>query len=247
MPENAGWDPNWWRSERALSIERKAAAALAEAEAMAGDSFLIVTEGEVTEPTYFDQFRRALHLSAVKVVVRPGDASDARQVIETAARLAQRQIDRATRGVLAINEPTKFDQVWAVLDTDVPERKRIWPDIVALAGQRNVRLAASTPCFEFWLLLHRRYTTAPLRNGDAAKAAVHAEIGDYSTNQEIARNAIAQILPSWPDAVVHAGRVRRYHRDAASDPPANPSTEVDRLATALNYSAPEFARKLKPA
>ena len=198
------YDPDWWKAAKALSLGHKEAAELAAAEALAGDSFLIVTEGVVTEPEYFIQLRVSLRLAAVKVVVEPGDASDARHVIETAARLAQRQLKRAAKGRLGVDEPAAFDQVWAVLDTDVSQRHRRWPDIVQLAEQRNVRLAYSTPCFEFWLRLHIRETAEPLLNGDTAKAILRKEIGEYSTNQEVAQSAIAGLLPNWPDAVLRA-------------------------------------------
>jgi len=247
MPDDVDWDPNWWRKEKALSIERQAAEAEAAALALAGDSFLIVTEGTVTEPIYFKALRAALHLSAVKVVVVPGDASDARHVIDSAVRRAENLERRAKRGDLGIDEPMKYDQVWAILDTDVPERLQRWPDIVAYAAAKNVRLASSTPCIEYWLLLHVRHTTAPLVNGTAAKNALKEEIGVYSTNEDTTRVAIANLLPTWPTAVQRAMQVREYHTAAATSAPANPSTEVDRLAAALNYSAPIYARKVHPS
>lgn len=247
MSDPSAYDPNWWRAARALSLERREREAEAAATALAGDSFLIVTEGVVTEVCYFEQLRAALQLSAVKVVVEPGDASEARHVIETAARLAQEQRDRAARGQLAMDEPSSYDQVWAVLDTDVSERHRRWPDILTLAAQRGVRLASSTPCFEYWLLLHLAHTTAPLANGTAAKARLADELGDYSTNEAASQAALKKILPAWPTAVKRAEQARQYHLDACTASPANPSTEVDRLATALNCSAPVHARKIHPS
>jgi hypothetical protein len=246
MADDVDWDPNWWRAAKALSIERKAEAAEAAARALAGDSFLIVTEGTVTEPIYFKALRAALHLSAVKVVVEPGDATDARQVVDSASRRAISLEKRAARGGLAIDEPMKYDQVWAVLDTDVPERHNHWPEIVAYAAARNVRLAYSTPCFEFWLLLHIRFTTAPLQNGATAKSVLKEAIGEYSTNEATTQAAVTNLLAHWPTAVERGGQVRQYHIDAATPPPANPSTRVDRLVLALNYSAPVHARRLHP-
>ena len=45
-------------------------------------------------------------------------------------------------------------------------------------------------------------------------------------------------------AALHAEQVRQHHETAGTPLPANPSTEVDRLARALNDSAPEHLRKL---
>jgi hypothetical protein len=51
-------------------------------------------------------------------------------------------------------------------------------------------------------------------------------------------------IDKWPEAVVHAERVRIYHHEAGTKWPANPSTEVCALVRALNDSAPAHLRKL---
>jgi hypothetical protein len=249
MSEDCAWNPNWWLEAKAASLERKRRTVAAAGLAKPGDAFLIVTEGTVTEPVYFDLLLRDLQLSIVRIKVQPGDASDPRHVIRTAEREAKEQVRKARKGVLGINEPPKFDHVWAVVDTDVAVRNQIWNDVYQLAIAKKVTLAHSTPCFEFWLLLHLvDFTTrADLVNGDAAKSAVKNALGrDYSTNEETAKEAIATFISKWPESVGHAEQVRRHHRNAATPQPANPSTEVDRLVRAMNDSAPEHLRKLRP-
>jgi hypothetical protein len=229
-------------------LVRKRLAAAASLLAKPGDAFLIVTEGTVTEPVYFDLLLCDLQLSVVRIKVQPGDASDPRHVIRTAEREAKEQIRKAKKGVLGINEPPKFDHVWAVVDTDVAVRMGFWNDVQQFAKSRKVTLAHSTPCFEFWLLLHLvGFTTrADLVDGDAAKSAVKHALGrDYSTNEETAKEAIASFISKWPESVGYAERVRRHHHDAATPQPANPSTEVDRLVRAMNDSAPAHLRKLR--
>ena len=247
MSEDAEWDPLHWLKAKELSLERKAAA-VAAASAQPGDAFLIVTEGTVTEPVYFELLLGALELSRVWVRVMPGDHSDPRHVIRTADRIALEQQRKAEKKLLGIGEPEDFDHVWAVIDTDVAVRDGIWNDVQQLAAARAVTLAHSTPCFEFWLLLHlveHATTRGDLQNGDAAKAAVKKALGrEYSTNEETAREAIGFFIGEWPKAVVHAELVCRQHETAATPTPANPSTEVDRLVRALNDSAPEHLRKL---
>lgn len=53
----------WWKAKE-ISLARKAEAALRPACARPGDSFLIVTEGSVTEPVYFELLRESLQLSS---------------------------------------------------------------------------------------------------------------------------------------------------------------------------------------
>ena len=247
MSEDCGWNPNWWLEAKAASLERRRRAVTAAALAKPGDAFLIVTEGTVTEPVYFDLLLRDLQLSVVRIKVQPGDASDPRHVILTAEREAKEQARKARKGILGINEPPKFDHVWAVVDTDVAVRRGFWNEVRQLAAARKIKLAHSTPCFEFWLLLHiAGYTTrANLVDGDTAKSAVKHALGrDYSTNEEVAKKVIPTFLAKWPEAIGHAEQVRRYHQDAATPVPANPSTQVDLLVRALNDSALEHLRKL---
>jgi len=248
MNEDTGYDPNWWRAAKALSLDRSKRQAALAAEAKPGDAFLIVTEGTVTEPVYFDLLLRDLHLSAVSIKVQPGDGTDPKRVVLTAEREANEQRRKARKGLLGIHEPAKFDHVWAVVDTDVAVRNRIWNDVKQLAIARKVKLAHSTPCFEFWLLLHFGFTTrADLVDGAAAKRAVKDALSrDYPTNKETAKQAITTFFPKWPEAVGHAEKVRRHHESARTPEPANPSTEADRLVRALNDSAPEHSRKLRP-
>lgn len=250
MSEDCASDLNWWRKKKAASLERKRRVVAATALAKPGDSFLIVTEGTVTEPVYFELLLRDLQLSVVRIKVKPGDHSDPRHVISTADREAKEQLSKVRKGLLGISEPAKFDHVWAVIDTDVAVRMGIWNDVQQLAAARKVTLAHSTPCFEFWLLLHiAGFTTqSGLVDGDTAKSAVKHALGqDYSTNEEVAKKVIATFLAKWPEAVGHGEQVRRHHVDAASPQPANPSTEVDRLVRAMNDSAPGYLRQLKPA
>ena len=248
MNENDGYNPNWWREAKAASLERRKRETAASALVKPGDSFLIITEGTVTEPTYFDLLLLDLQLSTVRIKIQPGDASDPRHVIKTAEREAKAQIRRAKKGMLGVNEPSKFDHVFAVVDTDVAIRNGIWNDVQQLAAGRKVKLAHSSPCFEFWLLLHiSGYTTrADLINGDTAKRAVTHDLGrDYSTNEKVAREVMPSFIGNWPQAVSHAQQVRRYHLEAGTVQPANPSTEVDVLVRAMNDSAPEHLRKIR--
>lgn len=248
MRDARDYNPDWWRDAKAASLARRQRQA-SPAAAQPGDAFLIVTEGTVTEPEYFRQLRSALRLSTVHIKVQPGDRSDPLHVIETASREARAQIRRAKQGVLGIDEPEMFDHIWAVIDTDVAVRQGRWNDVVQRAAARKVTIAPSSPCFEFWLLLHLTYTTrTDLVDGERAKAVVEQALGqEYSTSKEGTKKAIAALLPTWRQAVVHAERVCRYHEKAATPEPANPSTRVGQLVSALNDTAPEHVRKSKLA
>ena len=237
----------WWKHEEEAKLVRRAEAAANSAGVKLGDTFLIVTEGTVTEPVYFDLLLKDLGLDSVTVCVVPGAASHPKHVIGTAAKIVKDRAQRYKKGLLANHESPTFDHVWAVIDTDVAQRESIWHDIKNLAEQRKVKLAHSTPCFEFWLLLHLGYTTrGDLYNGTVAKGAVKEMLGrEYSTNKATAQEVLPDIVKNWPEAVVHGERVLTHHSEACTPPPANPSTWVCTLVRALNDCAREDRRKLK--
>jgi len=238
----------WWQAQKELSLTRKAVKPSRTACARPGDSFLIVTEGEVTEPVYFELLRESLQLGTVKVKIQPGSASYPKHVINSAADEVTALSKRVKKKLIAINEVEKYDHVWAVIDTDVAVRQGIWPDVQQLAVSRRVKLAHSTPCFEFWLLLHIvGYTTrADLLNGTLAKKAVEDALGQkYSTNAETAKIVIPTFFPKWPEAFKHAQSVRDHHVAGGTPPPGNPSTDVDHLVCALNDAATEHNRGIE--
>jgi hypothetical protein len=230
---------DWWKAEKAASLERKEAQSkLANRKANRGDTFLIVTEGTVTEPIYFKTLVQDLKLGSVSVKVIPGRASDPRHVIETAAQVAKDQFRKAKSGNLSNHDPQKFDHVWAVIDTDVASRLKFWNDVTQLAAAKKVKLAHSTPCFEFWLILHYGFTTrTDLVNGNRAKQAFKELCGEYCTNDKAAEKVFSELIQRWPEVVKHAKGVREHHVQACSVIPYDPSTDIDLLVEALAHSA----------
>lgn len=235
-----------WYKARELSLERRAQSALRAAFASPGDSFLIITEGTVTEPVYFELLRESMQLSTVTVKVIPGKHSDPRHVIQSAADEVKALARRVKKKKVAVTELEKFDHVWAVIDTDVATRQGFWNDVVQKARDLKIRLAQSTPCFEYWLLLHLSMTArGDLIDGDTAKRAFRAEFGrDYTTNRDTTVEAFKILLHDWPKAVKNAQQVRHHHTTGATPPPANPSTDVDSIVCALNDSQPPHLRKM---
>lgn len=236
----------WWEQRAQKSSERRSAEAQENAPAQPGDSFLIVTEGTVTEPVYFEELRQSMELSQVKVKVMPGEASDPRHVIRSAAREVENLARLAKKKCTSLTELESYDHVWAVIDTDVAERKGFWNDVVQLASAKSVKLARSTPCFEYWLYLHLKYSTkATFTNGAAAKKAVKDELGeDYSTNRKVAEEVFPRrFIPHWRTAVENCRTCRKHHETGGTPSPANPSTDVDLLVTALECAMPLYTRE----
>jgi len=97
------------------------------------------------------------------------------------------------------------DHVWLVFDDD--NRQDFWP-VVQRAQGIGYRVAWSSLCFEFWLLLHHQHTTATdhtpdqvaarLRRADPAygKGLDNADWQDYVSKRAVAI-ANAQRVAAW--------------------------------------------------
>src|ERR1039457_414615 len=113
--------------------------------------FLIVCEGEVTDPDYFDDMRR-MERGIIELEIAPGGVP--KTVVERAVFMKKQSERDAKRRK---DENHRYDSVWCVFDIDehpfVPEAKQ--------QTQANaINIAVSNPCFELWFLLHFQDQTA---------------------------------------------------------------------------------------
>jgi hypothetical protein len=133
-----------------------------------------------------------------------------------------------------------FDEIWIVFDTDVITSQKL-NDGIAYAHSKGIRIASSEPCFEFWLLLHERYTTAVMPKCADVIPYLEKFLGwkNYSRDGKKEADARALMEPLVGKerlnvAVSNALSVRKYHECGGTKFPANPSTDVDLLIKAIN-------------
>jgi hypothetical protein len=180
---------------------------------------LIVCEGIKTEPFYFKGLRLHHRLSNAHIHITPAEGSDPMSIIAFAeARLPD------------------YDRIFCVFDRDGHQRYEDAVHRVAqsAAGQAG-KLSAITswPCFEIWLLLHFRYSAAPINragkrsSGDRALAELIRWMPEYRKGLEA---VYALLVSKMPVAVRHAGQLERENRRTGSD---NPSTRVHELVQYL--------------
>ncbi|MCD6498657.1 MAG: RloB domain-containing protein [Deltaproteobacteria bacterium] len=106
---------------------------------------LIVCEGLVTEPEYFEWLKDYARNPLLKIeIVKAGGTASL--VVKTAI---ERMAEKGTKS--SKKRESGFDEVWAVFDRDYHPH---FDDAVAKAEQNDIQCATSTPCFELWLLLH---------------------------------------------------------------------------------------------
>ena len=112
-------------------------------------SFLIVCEGEKTEPDYFKAFR--MTAATIKAV---GQAMNTITLVNKAISI--READQKRKRV--------YDQCWVVFDKDNFPAKD-FNQAIQLAEKNGFRVAYSNQAFEYWFLLHYNlYTGAIHRN-----------------------------------------------------------------------------------
>lgn len=195
---------------------------------------LIVTEGEKSEPKYFEHFRTRQNNVEVRVVPnsKNGSKTDYLNLIRKASRICKDD-DLS---------PRSGDSVWIVADGDVnyqaadaiKKKNEALTQARATAEKEAYSLLISNPCFELWYLLHLRYTTAHLPDYDAVKKALEqAGIKDYEKHNDLYEQLASETI----EAIKRAKRLETHQLENGFTLPlgidANPFTEVYRLVEKL--------------
>jgi len=202
---------------------------------VSSDAFLIVTEGEVTEPEYLNALVSALRMSAIDVeVAHSTTGSDPFSVVAHAEkRVTQQRRD-------ARNNPAvvPYDQIWVVFDREGINDGRDWQNAIYQAEAKGFKVALSNPSFEFWLLLHFVYTTAQFEDSAAVERRLKKENKGYAKiHGQVDYASI--YLPLIEVSVLNSRKVRVDHDKTGAD---NPYTAVDKLVVALNRAVQKHNR-----
>lgn len=183
------------------------------------DYVLIVCEGSKSEPSYLRALRTAYRLSNANIEITPADGTDPMSVV----RYAEARM-----------EP--YDRVYCVFDRDghanYDEALRHVKD--SKAGRAG-KLAAITswPCFEVWLLLHFRFSTAAFvamgrrSSCDRAVNELKEHLPKYAKGYA---SVYADTSHHLATAIAHGKRLEKYCSDCGSD---NPATKVHVLVEYL--------------
>jgi lipopolysaccharide export LptBFGC system permease protein LptF len=148
------------------------------------------------------------------------------KVIDTKKNTARELVKEAKR-----YKETNKDQIWVVFDKD---GYTLHAQAFDQAKANDIRIAFSSICFEYWILLHFCYTTRPFANSDELIAYIKLNYG-YAYNKS---NPLtyAETKHFLDQAKINANRCREYQLQ--SNPvhkpiyEMNPYTNVDDLVTA---------------
>jgi hypothetical protein len=178
---------------------------------------LVVCGGARTEKDYFEALKDKYRNSAVTVKVRT-DTRSPLHVVQTAAELFESGND-------------DFDECWAVFDVDEFDKSTNrgtssnLTQGISVAGGRNVQLAISNPCFEYWLLLHFADHPGHLQDYKAVRDKIKPHVPHYD------KSGIK--ISDYLDGV-QAAIDRARKRDEKQKPPGkNPNTAVWRIVVQM--------------
>lgn len=170
--------------------------------------FLIVCEGEKTEPNYFRGFRA------------PGRTVDIRGI--------GYNTDSLVREAIRIMKLDEYDQVWCVFDRDSFPAKN-FNAAFELARSNNIQIAYSNEAFELWYLLHYDYHQSAIPRTDYIKI-LSSKLGKrYEKNSE----TIFDDLENKVQTAIRNARRLLTNYGPQNPEKDNPSTTVHLLVTEL--------------
>ena len=150
------------------------------------DSFYIVTEGEKTEPQYFQAIANAItqkHGGTIDVkVVGVGRGTSA---------LVEEVVNALSRS------PRMYQHVWAVFDKDDFDD---FDDAIALAERYGIRVGWSNQAFEYWLYLHFEYSDSALH-----RSAWVEKLDRLFKERGVRKEGYQKNLPNLYQVVTEAG------------------------------------------
>ncbi|MBA4319228.1 MAG: hypothetical protein C0412_12575 [Flavobacterium sp.] len=204
--------------------------------------FLIVCEGEKTEPNYFKSFKTNVR-SFVYTIDTLGEGSNTKDLVKRTIKARD-------------NSSQKYDSVWAVFDRDSFSPNN-FNDAIQLAENNDIKVGWSNEAFELWYLLHFQYRNTSMSRDDFKKAIedeINAKIVAQSKSKkpkkfEYKKNSLEMyaVLEKYGDqkqAISNAKKLILNH-SCNNFAIHNPCTRVHLLVEELNGDSIELNEQIK--
>lgn len=179
--------------------------------------FVIVCEGEKTEPIYFNNYR--VRNSGLKIETPDCEGTDPKSLV-----------DFANECINEFDLDFNFgDEIWVVFDCDSNTDEQI--ERAKKIARKNIKFCFSNPCFEFWYLIHFIDYTFPL-DRSVACSKLKNHIKCYEKNIDV----FDDLLHYRDDAIKRAENLNKFHTDASKElfsTESNPSTQVFKLVNKI--------------
>ncbi|MEA5618735.1 RloB family protein [Cronbergia sp. UHCC 0137] len=173
--------------------------------------FLIVCEGEKTEPNYFRNFRVS---TTVKEVDVRGFGYNPSKLVEKAKELKTED---------------DYDQIWCVFDRD-DWPKQDFNNAIANAERAGFKVAYSNEAFELWYVLHFEFLNTGLPRKDYINKLDKLLQHKYYKNSD----TIYEDLENRQSTAIKNAKNLLNQYNPSNPESDNPSTTVHLLIQALN-------------
>lgn len=204
--------------------------------------FLIVCEGEKTEPNYFKAFKKNVK-SFIYTIDTFGEGTNTRDLVN--------------RTIKAKKESSQqYDSVWAVFDRDSFSADN-FNGAIRLAESNNIKVGWTNEAFELWYLLHFQFRNTPMSRTDYKKAIedeINSKIKSLSKSKnpkkfEYKKNSteMFNILAKYGDqaqAIKWAKQLIETH-NCNNYSNHNPCTKIHILIDELNGDSEDLNAQIK--
>jgi hypothetical protein len=193
--------------------------------------FLVVCEDDVSAPNYFLALKKHENLTATSVeVVGSKHKSQPIQVVDRAIELMK----------LANHEDSgtePFEQIWCVVDGEHSYKLN---NARSRACANGVKLAVSTMCFEYWVLLHFDEHAKSALNCDAVVSTLKKHQPNYTKGG-------CDFTDIVPHARTASERAKRLRDRSVHPENQNPCSEVYLLIDAILGSVAPSSTNQSPS
>lgn len=173
------------------------------------ERFLIVCEGDKTEPNYFRCFRV------------PKDVIDVRGFGFNPSKLVEKAKELKSQG--------DYDQVWCVFDRD-DWPKQDFNNAIANASREGFKIAYSNEAFELWYVLHFEFLNTGLPRKDYIDKLDKLLKSKYKKNSDL----IYEEIENLQSAAIKRAKSLLQQYSPQNPENDNPSTTVHLLVEELN-------------
>jgi len=173
-------------------------------------TFLIVCEGECTEPNYFKSFK--ISSANIKII---GTGYNTLSLVEKTIELMDKE---------------EYDQVWSVFDRDSFTAQN-FNAAFELANKNKIKVAYSNEAFELWYLLHFHYYNSGISRKTYKEKLTKLLKHKYEKNSKIIYD---EVFDKQNNAIRNAKKLLNNYDGKLYPEKANPSTTVHILVEELN-------------
>lgn len=182
---------------------------------------IIIVEGDKTEKIYFEDLKKDYGFIGKQVsisIITSNKKSHPKHLLSKAISTIQHEELKLNKG----------DQIWIVFDNDNREIQ----EIISKAKNKNIKIAYSHICFEYWYLLHYNLTSKQSTCCNELIKNLSKEIKNYNKSHHL----YSELQSRTETAISNATKLISQHRRAEpeiSKFQMRPVTTVHELVNAL--------------